>query len=152
MAHQSATSGRMVVAAQRREEAVRLRVAGYSYQAIAEAIGFSDVAARKCVVVALDKLNSTCTETTTRMRTLETERLTGIIRDADAILRDPASSNSDRLRALELKVKASESLRKLWGLDAPTKVENEGELSIRVVYDDYAEPTKAAPNANASNT
>jgi len=115
-------------------------------------IGFSNVAARKSVMVALDKLNSTCTETTTRMRTLETERLTGIIRDADAILRDPASSNSDRLRALELKVKASESLRKLWGLDAPTKVENEGELSIRVVYDDYAEPTKAAPNANASNT
>jgi len=152
VAHQSATSGRMVVAAQRREEAVRLRVAGYSYQAIAEAIGFSNVAARKSVMVALDKLNSTCTETTTRMRTLETERLTGIIRDADAILRDPASSNSDRLRALELKVKASESLRKLWGLDAPTKVENEGELSIRVVYDDYAEPTKAAPNANASNT
>ena len=119
---ESATSARKLRGAERREQALRLRIAGRTYPEIAAELGMSRAGAHKTVTVALAALRAQCNESAEQMRTLETERLVGIIRDADEILRSPETGEAGRLRALELKVKASESLRKLWGLDAPTKI------------------------------
>ena len=119
---ESATSARKLKGAERREQALRLRIAGRSYPEIAAELGMSQSGAHKTVTVALAGLRVRCNESAEQMRTLETERLIGVIRDADEILRSPETGEAGRLRALELKIKASESLRKLWGLDAPTRI------------------------------
>lgn len=150
---ESKTSPRRSAKAQKQARALELRIAGWRYDEIATELGYAHRAnAYALVRDALDALAAKSTENAEQMRTLETERLTTVISDADTILRSREASDGNRLRALELKIKASESIRRLWGLDAPAKVENGGELSIRVVYDDYAEPAEAAPDASAGDT
>lgn len=118
------TSARKVARAVRMEQALQLRIAGRNYAEIAAQLGYSSKATPyRLVQDALADLAQKTTEGATEMRTLETERLTSVVRDADAILRSVDASDGNRLRALELKVKASESLRKLWGLDAPAALD-----------------------------
>lgn len=116
---ESATSARKVGKAMRLEQALQLRIDGRSFTEIAKAVGYAHRGnAQKLISEALDDLAAKSTENATQLRMLETERCNGIIRDADHILRDPEASHANKLRALEVKLKASESLRKLWGLDA----------------------------------
>lgn len=118
------TSARKVTRAVRMEQALQLRIAGRNYAEIAAQLGYSSKATPyRLVQDALADLAQKTTEGATEMRTLETERLTSVVRDADAILRSVDASDGNRLRALELKVKASESLRRLWGLDAPAALD-----------------------------
>ena len=125
---------------------MRLRIAGRTYAEIAAELGMSQSGAHKTVTVALTALKEKCNESAEQMRTLETERLTAVVADADAILRSADASDSNRLRALELKVKTSESLRKLWGLDAPTELNLQGGIALRVV-----EEIVDVSNANCSS-
>ena len=120
---ESKTSARRARGAERREQALRLRIAGRTYTEIATELGMSRAGAYKTIKGALDALNTQCVENATELRTIETERLTSVVADADRILRDPETSDANRLRALELKVRASESLRELWGLDAPAALD-----------------------------
>ena len=120
---ESRTSARKVRKAVRQEQALRLRIDGRTYSEIARELGYANRAsAYQLVIDALTDLAAKCPENATELRTLETERLTSVVRDADAILNGIRPSDSNRLRALEVKIKASESLRKLWGLDAPVKI------------------------------
>lgn len=130
---ESVTSARRLKGIERREAAVRLRISGRTYAEIAAELGMSQSGAHKTVTTALTALKEKCNEEAEQMRTLETERLTAVVADADAILRRADASDSNRLRALELKVKTSESLRKLWGLDAPTELNLQGGIALRVV-------------------
>ena len=121
---ESTTSPRRSAKALKQARALELRIAGWRYDAIAAELGYAHRGnAQKLVSAALDDLASKTTESAEQMRTLETERLTAAVADADAILRRPEASDSNRLRALELKIRASESLRKLWGLDAPAALD-----------------------------
>lgn len=118
------TSARKVTRAVRMEQALQLRIAGRNYAEIAAQLGYSSKATPyRLVQDALADLAQKTTEGATEMRTLETERLTSVVRDADSILCSADASDANKLRALELKIKASESLRKLWGLDAPQSVD-----------------------------
>lgn len=119
----SPTSPVRILRRQKKAQAVELRLKGWTFAAIAEELGYRHPANTfRLVAEALDELAAKATENAAQLRTLELERLMGIVRDAEAILRDPKSRAADRLRALELKVRVSESIRKLWGLDAPVKV------------------------------
>jgi hypothetical protein len=118
------TSARKVNRAMRMEQALQLRIAGRTYAQMAAELGYaSKETPYRLVQDALADLAQKTSEGATEMRTLETERLTAVVRDADAILCRPDSTDANRLRALELKIKASESLRKLWGLDAPAALD-----------------------------
>jgi len=120
---ESRTSARKVSKAVRQEQALRMRIDGRSFPEIARALGYKASSGPfRLVTDALDDLAAKSTENATQLRTLETERCTSIIRDADAVLRDPETKPADKLRALDVKLKASESLRRLWGLDAPTRI------------------------------
>ena len=143
---ESVTSARRLKGIERREAAVRLRIAGRSYPEIAAELGMSQSGAHKTVTVALAGLRERCNENAEQLRTLETERLTAVVCDADAILRRPEAADSNRLRALELKVRVSESLRKLWGLDAPAELNLQGGIALRVV-----EEIVDVSNANCSS-
>ena len=108
----------------KKERALKLRIDGWTFRAIADELGYRNESSPfRLVREALDDIAAKSTENAVQLRTLEMERLTGIIRDADEILRDPETKPADKLRALELKVRASESLRKLWGLDAPAALD-----------------------------
>jgi len=121
---ESRTSARKVSKAVRQEQALRMRIDGRSFPEIARALGYKASSGPfRLVTDALDDLAAKSTENATQLRTLETERLTTVVADADAILRSADASDTSRLRALELKVRASESLRKLWGLDAPAALD-----------------------------
>ena len=121
---ESGTSARKVSKAVREEQALRMRIDGRSFPEIARALGYKASSGPfRLVTDALDDLAAKSTENATQLRTLETERLTTVVADADAILRSADASDTSRLRALELKVRASESLRKLWGLDAPAALD-----------------------------
>ena len=121
---ESRTSARKVSKAVRQEQALRMRIDGRSFPEIARALGYKASSGPfRLVTDALDDLAAKSTESATQLRTLETERCIGIIRDADTVLRDPETKPADKLRALEVKLKASESLRKLWGLDAPAALD-----------------------------
>jgi len=121
---ESATSPRKVSRAVNQEAALRLRIDGRSFTEIAQVLGYKASSTPfRLVTGALDELAAKKTESATQLRTLETERCIGIIRDADTVLRDPETKPADKLRALEVKLKASESLRKLWGLDAPAALD-----------------------------
>ena len=119
----SPTCQARIVRKQNKVRALQLRIDGLTFQAIAEELGYTNQGnAYRLVAEALDELAAKALENATQLRTLEHERLTGVIRDCDTILLDSKTRAAGKLRALELKVRASESLRKLWGLDAPSKV------------------------------
>jgi transposase-like protein len=135
----------------RQEQALRLRIDGRTYSEIARELGYANRAsAYQLVIEALTDLAAKCPENASELRTLETERLTSVVADSDAILRNVDASDANKLRALELKIKASESLRKLWGLDAPTEVKLDGGIALQVVEEivDAADAHRtAAPDA-----
>lgn len=125
-------------AAERDAEACRLRQRGYTFQRIANELGYSGAAnAQQGVRRALDRVTR---EAATELRDHEMARLEGYLRRAleivdteyvktsgEAIVRDaegnPLLDPAPRLAALRELRKISESLRRLWGLDAPAKME-----------------------------
>lgn len=153
---ESRTSARKVSKAVRQEQALRMRIDGRSFSEIARALGYKASSGPfRLVTGALDELAAKKTENATQLRTLETERLTTVVADADAILRSADASDTSRLRALELKVRASESLRKLWGLDAPQKVAPttpDGESEYRGLSDAELERELVAVLARVGGT
>jgi len=121
---ESSTSPRRTARAQKQARALELRIAGWRFDDIAEELGYSHRSGpSRLVKDALDLLAARTSESATEMRTLETERLTGVIRVANEIMADPEASIANKIRAAELVVRASESLRKLWGLDAPAALD-----------------------------
>jgi hypothetical protein len=100
---------------QRRERVLELRIRGQCFSKIAGAVGISRQRAWTIANEAIDDLNQRCPEKAERMRRLEMERLTwGMACIADQV----ADGDTEAVREWR---QLSESLRKLFGLDAPTK-------------------------------
>lgn len=142
--------------AERRERAVRLSVAGWTYDQIAAELGYSSKqAAHRDVKAALadalkrqdlavDELRTKHTllldealqvahrimnqqhaaHSAGRLVQREIEHPDGSVELIDVIDNGPNLAAADRL------VKISESQRKLWGIDAPTKTESTVEATI----------------------
>lgn len=108
-------------AAARRTRAVRLRIAGATYEQIARECGYIDrSSARKAVVRALERLE---VESVTELRTLENARL-----DADEVvlrrlIADSTQPATTRIRAIDSRLRLSAARRRLNGLDAPLQVQ-----------------------------
>lgn len=107
-------------AAARRAQAVRLRLAGATYQQIAEAAGYSHkAAARNAVMRALTKVEA---ESVSELRVLENARL-----DADemvlrTILQDAQAPARTKIAAVDARLRLSARRSRLNGLDAPVQV------------------------------
>lgn len=134
--------------AERREAAVKLAVAGHTYAEIVEAskawpVGYnSPQAAHKDVKAALQERLKRQDAAADEYIALQLARLEEAHRTAAAIIaeyreltpqdiaEDKAPPADQRLAAVDRVVKVSESVRKLLGLDAPTKVDTKVEQTV----------------------
>lgn len=118
---------------ERRRAATKLAVAGHTYEEIAERLGYSSrQAAHRDVKAGLAPALKALTEAGKEYIAVSLARLEEAHRVAaqvmtehrPATLDEPDAMTADqRLAAVTTVVKVSESLRKLLGIDAPTKTE-----------------------------
>lgn len=125
-------SKRRLTAKQREVKALELRLAGGTYDQIAEAMGISRTGAYKAVARALDRLNQQSLEDAERLRRLELERL------ERATLAIAQRVKEGHLRSIDRWIRLSESRRKLLGLDASTQanVTLDSEVKINLTWSD----------------
>lgn len=127
--------------AKRRTEAVQMRMAGASYQAIADALGYNTRgAACQDVARALEAAVAEQTRSVEAYREEELQRLDLLLAEAWAILKrdhvtvshgrivrddleQPILDDGPTLSAIDRILKIQERRAKFLGLDAPTKVE-----------------------------
>lgn len=109
------TTAQKITTAERRRQAVALRLSGATYESIGEAIGVSAPAAFKLVKTALEKLAKETDTDAVPLRELELQRLDrlqfGLWKKAQ---------NGD-LQAVDRALKIMERRAKLLGIDAPEK-------------------------------
>ena len=115
MANEGRQQDRKLTVFQRQQEALELRGRGKSYDEIAVALGYkSRSSAFKSVKSAMTKLGR---ESVAELRTLEDRRLDDL---QDAIWPMAMKGKPGSVRAA---LAVSESRRRLWGVDAPSKIE-----------------------------
>ena len=101
---------------EKQTQALRLALAGISYQAIAEAVGYnSKQAAWKAVKSAL---NRSITQETRDVRMVQNERLNVMLR---AIWEDVVKGNE---KAIDLALRIEARRSRLMGTDAPIKIKS----------------------------
>lgn len=132
---------RDLTTAERDAEAARLRSQGYSYQRIADTLGYSDKGAAHHAVHRV--LQLTVQEAGDELRKMERERLDRLSEAAWAVLErqhvtvsngrivslngEPLPDDGPVLAAIDRLLRISESRRKLEGLDAPSRVSVDAE-------------------------
>lgn len=114
--HNKNDKGQQVIKAQRRTQALDLRVLGASYRDIARTLGVSERTAYLDVQDGIALLDAVTKERAERVRDLELLRLDRMT----AALAAPAMGGA--IDAINTTVRLMERRAKLIGLDAPTKV------------------------------
>ncbi len=116
MAKQSKTSAQRIIGAEKRLKALELRKCGASFAEIGKALAISTQRAHKIVMEELERLALQRLGTADELRRLESERL-----DMASI---PVLTQLKKgsVSAAFAWIRLSESRRKLFGLDAPTKI------------------------------
>jgi len=112
------TSPRRLEAALRMKRALELRMAGYTYQEIATAVGYKT---RQGAIMAVEALLArTLTPPAEQWRALTVERLTKVLQ----VFWQPMAEKDEKAAAVVLK--AISDLREILGIDAPTQHELSG--------------------------
>lgn len=107
-------------------EAFDLRCRGYRFRDIGKAIGVSSTTAFRYVSEELKRLAKEAREGAEQLRAIEHTRLEDSYREAQfGIQRTRNSDTGAHVRYLETARKISESIRKLYGLDAPEEHKHE---------------------------
>lgn len=115
----------------RQGEALRLRLMGKSYQAIADEMGYANASgAANAVKRALDR---TVREPADELRQMAVQRLDAML---EPLWRRIANGDP---RAVEVAIKLEERRAKLLGLDAPEQVQQQGELVVTVAGVDVSQ-------------
>ena len=151
--------------AERRREVLRLRKAGATYEAVADALrerhgsdalpnGWDRAYAAKDVSRELQKLRSVNTETAQDLRALEVQRLDEMLR---GLWEEAAGGDTDAVSAA---LRVQKRRAKLLGLDAAERLEVEQNVNVRIVelravimgaLDDYPEARQAVADALAEH-
>ncbi len=117
----SRLSTETVLARVREDQALDLRIRGYTFAHIAEAIGYADSSgAHRAVSRGLERTNNGSLAKAEELKAMEVARLDRLLRALESGINsgDPSSINSA--------IRVSERLCKLMGLDAPVKAEVTG--------------------------
>ncbi len=122
----SKASVKKLTALERERQGMALRMAGYTYDAIAERLGITKPGAYKAVMRALGRLRTQVMEDAGQLRTLELQRL-------DALFEQMYSqAERGNQGAIDRCIKIMERRAKLLGLDLP--LADEGDDSTRTIY------------------
>ena len=125
-AQRSTTEPRHIEANARAVHALAMRQRGHSYRAIAAKLGVSLSTAHGYVADALAELRTQAREEAQMLRDMEAQKLDMMERYLWRAMRKASAADVAKL-ANSLRT-VSESRRKLFGLDAPVKVETTGNL------------------------
>ena len=121
--------GRKVTAAERKVQAIELRKAGATYQAIGDQIGVSRQAVHKMIQATLREWNETTHDEAEEMRAIELERL-----DAMQVGLWSAATRGDT-KAVDGVLKIMDRRARYLGLDLPTVApEGTGLFEVAVRY------------------
>lgn len=105
----------------RASQLMRLRAQGYTYQEIADEVGYSDKStARQALVKALAEHE---VENVTELRKVENMALDQDQRVLVKLIQDDEVPASDRIRAIDARTRLSARRSRLNGLDAPVQVQ-----------------------------
>lgn len=118
---------RAIEAKQRHVKALNLRKQGFTYQMIADELGYANAAG--AYVAVTTELQAIVREPAEEVRTLELERLDQML----AVLWARAMQGDDKERAIDRILKVMERRAALLGLDAPKRIENSGDSSGPVI-------------------
>jgi len=113
----SPNAPRRASAAEKRRQAVLMRISGATYEDIGNALGISRQAAYIHVKTALEQTRLQTSEDTEALREIEKERLERMV-----LALTPKAQKGDTA-AVDTVRKLSESLRKLLGLNMPERVD-----------------------------
>lgn len=117
---------------EREARAVELKTAGKTYDEIAAEVGYTNrSAAHKAVIRALQRRP---VESVDEMRSVEGSRLDALTVAVSKIIFDPEASYDEQIKAINAAVRISESRAKLFGINAPLKVETSGTSTLNVVF------------------
>ena len=116
-----------ILAAERRIKAFELRKAGATFKQIAEQLGCSEQHCHKVVTEELQRLNKHRAELGEEVTRMELERLDTMLLG----LWQRAKKGDERAVDATLKIMARRA--KLCGLDAPTKIEQTGDVTLSVI-------------------
>jgi len=105
-----------VAAAIKKDNALKLRIKGYSYSEIGTAMGFSRVYAYKIVRDAMDEVHRGIQETAIDVKAMELMRLDNMFMTAAAIMTD-SQKDGYKLQAIDRMAKCMERRAKLLNLD-----------------------------------
>ena len=145
-APESTTSARRTETAERKRQAVALRIAGATFEQIGERLGISKQAAHGLVVKALEATNKQTAETAEQLRAIELQRL-------DAL---QAALWADAMRGDEQKVdrvlRVMQRRAALLGLDAPARQEIAQTIETVETYDYNIATARIAPRPSADST
>jgi hypothetical protein len=117
MARKDAQPGKAEAAAERRVQALQLRMAGASYRAIGSRLGVSEAQAHRDVHAELTRLAEKAADAAEQVRTLELERL-----DAMLLALWPQAKQANQ-GAIDRVLRLMERRAKLLGIDAPTRID-----------------------------
>lgn len=118
------TSSRVVRARERESQAVQLRIAGVSYEAIAQRLGMTPAGAYKAVKRALRRVIEKTTEDAEELRRLEIGRLDRLLLAVWPLAtgRQPGAAGPD-LGAVDRALRIIERRCELLGLNAPKAID-----------------------------
>lgn len=133
MPGESKTSQRRIEAIEKQKQALELRKAGATYEAIAKKLEYANASGAEHAIKAA--LKATVQDAADTVRQLELERLDGLLINMWKQVQNGNQGAVDRvLRIMERRAK-------LLGLDAPTKNEISGKIEkIVIEYSDPIEP------------
>lgn len=120
------TAPEVLTAQESKARALKLRMRGNSYRAIARALGCSLSTAHGYITDALSEIRAECKESAEQLREIEIAKLDAAEKEAWKRMR--GADDADAAKLLNTIKAISESRRKLTGLDAPVKIEQTGNL------------------------
>jgi hypothetical protein len=118
---ESATSGRRSKARTQEDKAFDLRILGNSYREIGRQLGVSGAAAHKMVKRVLEDLAQSTTDKAIELRRIETRRIEAMLKNM--LPKAMKGKQEINMKAVDRVVKLMDRMAKLWGLDAPVKVD-----------------------------
>ncbi len=133
MAKPSDRKGAQLRLAERKREAYRLSIAGYTYREISRTLGVSPVQVGKYIRGALANTEEISAAQTAQLRQIQYDRIQAMWKKIFA----KVATSRDLLASIQTGIRLLDREAKLMGLDAPMKVDIEAKVRAMAIQDGF---------------